>query len=289
MLSDHDYNFSDLPIAGASLAALQGFARQATTHPEVSGVLLYGSALWKPAPADLDFVIVLAKAEYSHFYGVHQAANLRCEVEYVTAPVLEDYLKYPHWRVSDWELDVGAKYIHGRILADKQGALGNFRERVLGPEGFKVRRYLFVHHIGQAISRLSKLSKSNAPLTEVEKFQLIADFAHALDAVAYNANLTFPHRNHTFEGWPLTPAQQTALISPGEIEFKNSVLCDIEKHGINRLELHHLFADCQNSNQILERLPIYHLVDYTGLEHILEQIRPDLSLPPDLMMPLFNG
>lgn len=289
MANERELDFSDLPVTRKALAALKSFATQAVAHPEVNGVLLYGSALWKAEPGDFDFVIMLAKADYIHFYGVHQAAAMRCEVEYVTALALEDYLKYPHWRVDNWELDVGAKYAHGFILADKENKLTKFRERILGPEGLKVRRYLFVHQVGQALSRLSKLTKNSSTLTEVEKFQLTADFVHALDAAAHHANLTFPDRNYTLSGWPLSPEQQATIISPDALDIKISILSAVVKSGINRLELQHLLSDCKNSNEILERLPIYHLVDYTGLAHILEQIRPDLTLPPDLMMPLFNA
>lgn len=111
-----------LPIMGHARTALIEFATQAANHPEVEGILLYGSSLWKTDPADLDFVILLAKNEYVHFYGVNYALGMRCEVEYVTQPVLEDCVKYPHWRATDWELEIGAKYVHGQILGDKKVA-----------------------------------------------------------------------------------------------------------------------------------------------------------------------
>ena len=108
-----ELDLQDLPITGMAREALEAFASNAVNHPEVEGVILYGSALWKPEPADLDFVIMLAKSEYTHFYGVHSAIGVRCEVEYISPPLLHEYLDKPHWRAGDWELDIGAKYAHG--------------------------------------------------------------------------------------------------------------------------------------------------------------------------------
>lgn len=284
-----DLSLGDLTISGQPRQALQAFATQAINHPEVEGVLLYGSALWKSQPADLDFVIMLAKTEYVHFYGVHSTLGMRCEVEYITAPVLEDYVKYPHWRVADWELDVGAKYVQGRILSDKQGRFGDFRQRLDGPEGLRVRRYLFVHQIGQANSRLNKLATRSASFTEPDVFGLTADFAHALDAAAHNAHLTYPRRGHTLEGLTLTTLQFAAMVAPGQTELKRDLLKQVTTEGITNLDLKDFLADCPSIESVLAKLPIYHLVDYNGLELVLKEVRPDLQLPTDLMMPWFNA
>ena len=278
-----------LPIRGHARTALIAFATQAVNHREVEGILLYGSSLWKTDPADLDFVILLAKSEYVHFYGVNHALGLRCEIDYITSLVLEDYVKYPHWRATDWELEIGAKYVHGQILSDKQGQLAQFRQRMTGPESLGLRRYLFVHQLGQATSRLEKLATRKADYSEPDVFQLTADFAHAFDSAAHHALLTYPRNAHTLDGWPLTPQQHAGLIAPGHIELKSGLLDKVAAQGINNLGLGKLFEDCPNIEAVLEKLPIYHLVDYTGLERILKTVRPDLHLPTDLMMPLFNA
>ena len=282
-------NFDNLPITGQSRQALERFAANAVAHPEVEGVILYGSSLWKNEPADLDFVIMLAKEDYVHFYGVHTEQGVRCEVEYVTAPALEDYLKYPHWRVGDWELDVGAKYVHGLVLLDRNKRLAKFKERLHDEEGFKVRRYLFVHQLGQATSRLNKLATRLPTFDEPEVFQLTADFAHAFDAAAHNSRLTFPRKAHDFEGWPLSTAQRKVLIAPGQVEKKAEMLAEMEIFGIANLELPKLFKDSLTIEEVLEKLPIYHLVDYTGLASVLDKIRPDIKMPSNLLMPLFNA
>ncbi len=278
-----------LPIQGHARTALIAFAIQAANHPEVEGILLYGSSLWKTNPADLDFVILLAKNEYVHFYGVNHALGMRCEIEYITQPVLEDYVKYPYWRATDWELEIGAKYVHGQILSDKQGRLNQFRQRVTGPESLSLRRYFFVHQLGQATSRLGKLAKRKADYSEPEVFQLTADFAHAFDSAAHHALLSYPRNAHVLEGWPLTPEQRAGLIAPGQLELKTALLAEVATQGINNLGLDELLRDCSNIAGVLDKLPIYHLVDYIGLGRVLQTVRPDLHLPTDLMMPLFNA
>lgn len=279
----------DLDLHNEVRRALNGFATAAASHPEVAGVILYGSALSKPDPADLDFVIVLDKAEYTHFYGVHTAGAMRCEVEYVTPPLFEEYFRRPHWRVSNWELDVGAKYVHGRILSDRHGELAAYRQRLTtaDPELLKVRRYLFVHQLGQATSRLQKLAKRREVVTP-ELASLLSEFVQAFDAAAHHARLSYPRLGYTLDGWPLAPDERAALVAPGHLALKTRLLSQVAAEGTSRLGLAELLADCQDSQDVLTALPIYHLVDYTGLSRVLAQVRPDLQLPGDVMMPLFN-
>jgi hypothetical protein len=274
----------NLPVAGQARTALEQFASQAAAHPEVEALLLYGSALRKPDPADLDVVIVLAKPEYTRFYAVHHAAGVRCEVEYVTAPALEQYLTHPHWRVGDWELDLGAKYVHGRILHDRLGRLGAFRRRLVEPEIVGVRRYLFIHHLGHAASRLRKLEAATEGRPEARLVAL--DFARALDAAAHHARLTYPRLPHVFDGWPL--ARPELLLAPGRAAEKAALLEGIEAHGIRTLGFGELLGDCADAAGVLERLPIYHLVDYEGLRRVLAAVRPGIRLPNDLYMTLFD-
>jgi len=263
--------------------ALEEFSQSAMAHPEVAGLLLYGSALWNTAPGDLDFVIVLAKPEYVHFYGVHSARGLRCEVEYVTAPLLEEYFEHPHWRADNWELDAGTKYVNGKILYDPQGILAGLRERLTGPTALSVRRYLFIHQVGQAISRLAKLAKG----LEEQAAWLTAEFVRAFEAATHHARLTYPKRGFILEGWPLTPEQKAALLEPAYNPIKAVLLAEVVAQGIKTLGLDKFLAECAEIKAVLEGLPLYHLVDYGGLAEILAQVRPDLSLPADLMMTLF--
>ncbi len=263
--------------------ALEEFSQNAIAHPEVAGLLLYGSALWKTEPGDLDFVIVLAKTEYVHFYGVHSAGGLRCEVEYVTAPVLEEYFTHPHWRADNWVLDTGTKYVNGNILYDPQGILANLRERLTGPTALQVRRYLFIHQLGQAASRLAKLAQG----VEEQASWLTTEFVQAFEAAAHHARLTYPKRGFILEGWPLTPEQKAALLEPAYNSTKADLLAEVEAQGIRTLGLDKFLAECADIQTVLNGLPLYHLVDYGGLAEILAQVRPDLRLPADLMMTLF--
>ena len=265
--------------------ALEEFSRAAQDHPEVAGVVLYGSALWKNRPDDLDFVIVLDKADYVHFYGVHAARGVRCEVEYVTAPVLEEYFTHPHWRADNWELDAGVKYVNGRILYDKKGLLKDLRQRLTGPEILKVRRYLFVHQVGQAGSRLKKLEKASTEQAP----QLANEFIKAFDAAAHHARLTYPSKGFQPEGWNLESEELKNLLDPGYHSLKAVLLEKVEAQGLKTLELEKLFLESASVQQILKELPLYHLVDYGGLEKLLSRVRPDLRLPSDLMMPLFSA
>jgi hypothetical protein len=276
----------NLPVAGQARGALEQFVSQAAAHPEVEALLLYGSALRKPDPADLDFVIVLAKPEYTRFYAVHHAAGVRCEVEYVTAPALEQYLTHPHWRVGDWELDLGAKYVHGRILHDRLGRLEAFRRRLAGPEIVGVRRYLFIHHLGHAASRLRKLEAT--PEDQPEARLVALDFARALDAAAHHARSTYPRLPHALDGWQLAPAQRELQAAPGRAAEKAALLEAIEARGIRTLGFGELLEDCADAAGVLARLPIYHLVDYEGLRRVLAIVRPGIRLPNDLYMTLFD-
>jgi hypothetical protein len=265
--------------------ALEEFSRTAQDHPEVAGVVLYGSALWKIRPDDLDFVMLLDKAEYVHFYGVHSARGVRCEVEYVTAPVLEEYFTHPHWRTDNWELDTGVKYVNGRILYDPKGLLMDLRQRLTGPEVLKVRRYLFVHQVGQAGSRLKKLEKASA----AQAPQLASEFVKAFDAAAHHARLTYPLRGFQPEGWNLESEELKALLEPGYHPLKAALLEKVEAQGLKSLGLEKLFLESDSVQQILNEVPLYHLVDYGGLERLLSIVRPDLRLPTNLMMPLFSA
>lgn len=264
--------------------ALEGFSEAAQNHPEVVGVLLYGSALWKNRPHDLDFVIVLDKADYVHFYGVHQAKGVSCEVEYVTAPVLEEYFTHPHWRAANWELDTGAKYVNGQIIYDEKGILEGLRQSLTGPEVLKVRRYLFVHQVGQASSRLKKLEKASAEQAP----QLANEFIKAFDAAAHHARLTYPSKGFQPEGWNFEGEELKNLLDPGYHPLRAALLEKVEAQGLKTLELEKLFMESNTVQQILKELPLYHLVDYGGLEKLLSRVRPDLHLPTDLMMPLFS-
>jgi len=152
-----------------------------------------------------------------------------------------------------------------------------------------LQRYFFVHQLGHATSRLEKLATRVADYSEPDVFQLTADFAHAFDSAAHHARLTYPRDAHTLAGWPLTLEQRADLITPGHIELKTALLADLAAHGLINLGLGELLGDCSNIAGVLEKLPIYHLVDYTGLERVLKTVRPDLKLPADLMMPLFNA
>ncbi len=272
--------------------ALEAFSRAAIAHTEVAGLILYGSALWKADPADLDFVVLLDKTDYTHFYGVHAALGLRCEVEYVTPPVLDEYLQYPHWRVANWELDVGAKFVHGRILHDRRGSLSAFVKRLTGPDEqvLRVRRYLFVHQLGQAASRLQKLVRAEAQAGEEgDTLRLRAEFVGALDAAAHHARQSYPQKMYKIEGWSLSARQREELTGPGELVAKEALLNEIRAYGLRSLGFDREWADCPDAQSVLQKVPIFHLVDLPGLALLLALARPDLHLPADLMMPLFSG
>ncbi len=275
-------------MSGEARLALEAFINQAIGHPAVEAILLYGSSLWKSDPADFDFVMLLDKpGEYLHFYAVHPAYSRRAEVEYLTPDGLDEFLTHPHWHVHNWEIDLGAKFVHGQIVLDRQNRLAEFRAKLTGPAVLPVRRYLFVHNYGQALSRLDKLAKANS--TDPAATGLVEDFVHAFNRSAYHARLAYPWQPYLLDGWPLTDELIAGLTGAGEIKVKQDLLGQVVSAAISNLALVELLAGCAGGAEVLAKIPLYHLVDYTGLSEIVRRVRPDLTLPPEIYFSLFNA
>ena len=79
----------------------------------------------------------------------------------------------------------------------------------------------------------------------------------------------------------MTTEQRRSLTSPDDTEMKLQLLEKVVAEGIDRLGLRELWSDCENVETVLQKLPIYHLVDYGGLTFILGKsaARPNFAAP----------